>query len=110
MLASGLEWLYGVVDHVPGRTNGLITRAPTRPPPRPVIPGSGEFGPGPSPQKASESDWGPSDSSKVMTRTPSLTVAGDEVIRGIHCFSHASALTSPPGCPSTLAASRASWQ
>src|SRR6476661_10020999 len=66
------------------------------------MPGSGAFGPGPSPQQAS-APLGSlvSASSKVTTRRPSCWYAGDARIFGIQVFSHSSALASPPGRPST---------
>src|SRR5690348_9258090 len=62
--------------------NGERRTAPTRPPPRPVMPGSGLSGPGPSPQHADESDCGPPDSSKLITRSPSCLNAAELVING----------------------------
>ena len=43
----------------------------------------------------------PSASSKVITSMPSCLNAGESMIIGTCCFSHASALASPPGLPST---------
>src|SRR6478672_8702687 len=74
------------------------------------MPGSAALGPGPSPQQALASDCGPSDSSKVITRTPSCLNAGEDVMAGTHCLSHSSALARPPGCPSTQGESCPSWQ
>src|SRR5690348_10130087 len=76
------------------------------------MPGNGEFGPGPSPQPDDESGGLPpnSASSKVTTSMPSRRNAGDARIFGIQVASQASALTSPPGRPSTHGASWPSSQ
>src|ERR1700678_3431998 len=63
---------------------GESRTAPMRPPPGPVMPGSGESGPGCSSQQAEASDCGPSDSSKVIIKRPFLRKAGEEVIFGTH--------------------------
>src|SRR6478735_4604294 len=81
-----------------------MSTAPTRPPPGPwtVPPGFGVFGPACWLQHAEASEYMPlvSASSKVTTSSPSA-IAGELRITGTYLRSHASALTSPPGCPST---------
>ena len=61
---------------------GEISTAPTLPPPGPLMPGAGESGPGVSSQQDEESDSGPSDSSKVISSSPFLRKAGEDVIFG----------------------------
>jgi len=62
------------------------------------------------PQQALESDSTLSDSSKVIMSRPSFRNAGESRMRGTHSRSQASALTRPPGSPSTQGASWPSWQ
>ena len=69
--------MYGVVLQVPGRVHLEITRAPILPPPGPTMPGIGELVLALSPQQAVASDCGPSDSSAVITSTPSCLNAGE---------------------------------
>jgi hypothetical protein len=101
--------LYGVGFTLPGCTKGDTTTAPMRPPPGPGTrpPGLCELGPGRSPQQADESPAPALDSasSNVTTSSPSRPNAGEARIFGIHSASHASALASPPGRPSTHGAS-----
>src|SRR6476620_11771848 len=73
------------------------------------MPGSGEFGPGPSPQQAVASLWGPSDSSNVMSSRPSCLYADELRMVGTVALSHSSADVRPPGCPSTQGVSCPSW-
>src|SRR5450759_5205295 len=63
----------------------------------------------PSPQHAVASFCGPSDSSAVMTRAPSVLNAGELRILGTQILSQASTLTRPPGWPSTHGESWPSW-
>lgn len=70
----------GVVLTVPGAMWGDSRTAPTRPPPGPKIPGSGEPGQGSSPRQADASAVGPSDSSEGDLEQAVLAVgrrAGD---------------------------------
>src|SRR5262249_35085013 len=68
------------------------------------------FGPTPSPQQARESSVTPSDSSAVITRSPSLRNAGDDRILGIQVLNHWFAARNPPGPPSAQRESCPSWQ
>src|SRR3954470_14590118 len=59
------------------------------------MPGSGELGPAFSPQHDAD-DW-LSDSSEVMTSSPSCSNAGEDVIRGTQVRRKVSTDFSPPG-------------
>ena len=73
---------------VPGLMNGESSTAPTRPPPGPVMPGSGEPGPGSSPQQASVSEFAAS--SKVISIRPFSRYACEAMIFGTHVSRKAS--------------------
>jgi len=101
-----LRELSGVSLEDPRLMNGETSTDPVRPPPRPVMPGRGLFGPGPSPQQASAEPL--SASSKVTISRPFFWYAGDARILGTQRFSHLLAVTRPPFRPSTHGLSCAS--